>query len=379
MKKNIFITGFSGSGKTSVGRAAARRLGWQFVDTDDLIVKRAGKPISEVFAQSGETFFRELERESLVEAASGESQVISTGGGLPMDEKNRRIMEQRGLVVCLEARPETIHRRLEKESRQRGAIVRPMLESEDPPARIRSLKADRQPGYALSHWTVHTDDMTPDEAAAEVIRAWRTLADDGHRPEPVEVPLDSPDYGPDLASVVHTSQGRYPVWVGWDIIGGLGERAAKLVGPSTAFVIGDSGAREHAERARISLENAGIAAHLYVMEAGEQNKTLQSADAIYGWLAKSRAERKHLVVAVGGGMVGDLAGFVGGHLPQGNAIRTGAHNPPRHARRLDRRQDGGRSALRKEPGRRIPPAPLRAVRRQHPHEPVCARADGGLG
>ena len=96
MKKNIFITGFSGSGKTSVGRTAASRLGWQFVDTDDLIVKRAGKPISEVFAESGEPFFRELERESLVEAASGESQVISTGGGLPMDEKNRRIMEQYG-------------------------------------------------------------------------------------------------------------------------------------------------------------------------------------------------------------------------------------------------------------------------------------------
>ena len=310
MKKNIFITGFSGSGKTSVGRAAARRLGWQFVDTDDLIVERAGKPISEVFAESGETFFRELERESLVEAASGESQVISTGGGLPMDEKNRRIMERRGLVVCLEARPETIHRRLEKESRQRGAIVRPMLEAEDPPARIRSLKADRQPGYALSHWTVHTDGMTPDEAAAEVVRAWRTLAVDGHRPEPVGEPHDSLDYGPDLASVVHTSQGRYPVWVGWDIVGGLGERAAKFVGPSTAFVIGDAGAREHAERSRRSLEDAGIAAHLYLMDAGEQNKTLQSANAVYGWLADSRAERKHLVVAVGGGMIGDMAGFV---------------------------------------------------------------------
>ena len=179
-----------------------------------------------------------------------------------------------------------------------------MLESEDPPARIRALKADRQPGYALSHWTVHTDGMTPDEAAAEVIRSWRTLVDDGHRPEPVGEPHDAPDYGPDLASVVHTSEGRYPVWVGWDIIGGLGERAAKFVGPSTAFVIGDSGAREHAEHARISLENAGIAAHLYVMEAGEQNKTLQSANAIYQWLAEARAERKHLVVAVGGGMAG---------------------------------------------------------------------------
>ena len=310
MKKNIFITGFSGSGKTSVGRAVARRLGWQFVDTDDLVVERAGKPISKVFAESGEPAFRELERESLVEAASGERRVVSTGGGLPMDEKNRCVMEQSGIVVCLEARPETVHRRLEKQSRQRGAIVRPMLESEDPPARIRSLKADRQPGYALSHWTVHTDGMSPDEAAAEVIRAWRSLAGDGQGSVRAEPAHASPDYGPDLASVVHTSEGRYPVWVGWDIIGGLGERAARLVGPSTAFVIGDSGAGEHAERARRSLEDAGIAAHLYLMDGGEQNKTLQGANAIYGWLAESRAERKHLVVAVGGGMVGDLAGFV---------------------------------------------------------------------
>ena len=310
LKKNIFITGFSGSGKTSVGRAAALRLGWQFVDTDDLVVGRAGKPISEVFAESGEAFFRKLEQESLIEAASGESRVISTGGGLPMDEKNRRIMDQNGVVVCLEARPETIHRRLEKQSRRRGAVVRPMLESEDPPARISSLKADRQPGYALSHWTVHTDGITPDEAAAEVIRAWHSLVDDGEQPESAGGSDDSPDYGPDLASVVHTSGGSYPAWVGWDIIGSLGERAASVVGPSTAFVIGDSGASDHAEHARRSLEDAGIVAHLYLMEAGEQNKTIQSADVIYGWLAGARAERKNLVVAVGGGMVGDLAGFV---------------------------------------------------------------------
>ena len=310
MKQNIFITGFSGSGKTSVGKAAARRLGWQFIDTDDLVVERAGKPISQVFAESGEAAFRKLEQQSLVEAAYGERQVISTGGGLPMDGKNRDIMEQSGIVVCLEARPETIHRRLEKQSKQRGAVVRPMLESEDPPARISSLKADRQPGYALSHWTVHTDGITPDEAAAEVIRAWRGLAADDGQPESVQGPADSPDYGPDLASVVHTSGGSYPVWVGWDIVSSIGERTASVVDPSTAFVIGDSGAADHAERARRSLEDAGIAAHLYLMEPGEQNKTLQSADAIYGWLAEARAERKHLVVAVGGGMVGDLAGFV---------------------------------------------------------------------
>ncbi len=308
MKKNIFITGFSGSGKTSVGKAAARRLGWLFVDTDDLVVEQAGKSIDEVFAEGGEPLFRKLERVCIARAASGERRVVSTGGGLPMDARNRLAMEQNGIIVCLEARPETIHARLEKQGAQRGSVVRPMLESEDPPNRIRSLKAERQAAYALSHWTIHTDGMTPDEAAAEVVRAWRTLAgaDDPVRPVPDEAPGDSTD----LAAVVRTTGGEYPVWVGWDIIGKLGERAAEVVDPAAAFVIGDSGAKEHARRAQSSLENAGIDARLYLVEPGERNKTIGSAAAVYEWLAKERAERKHLIVAVGGGMVGDLAGFV---------------------------------------------------------------------
>ena len=102
---NIFLTGFSGTGKSTVGREVARRLGWRYVDTDAEIVRAAGKSIDAIFRDDSEARFRELERRSLAEACRREMQVVSTGGGVVMDESNRRLMEAAGLVVCLEARP----------------------------------------------------------------------------------------------------------------------------------------------------------------------------------------------------------------------------------------------------------------------------------
>ena len=90
-----------------MGRDTARRLGWRYVDTDTEIVRAAGKSIHAIFRDDSEAGFRELERHSLAEACRGESQVVSTGGGIVTDEANRQLMEASGLVVCLEARPDS--------------------------------------------------------------------------------------------------------------------------------------------------------------------------------------------------------------------------------------------------------------------------------
>ena len=128
MKPNIFVTGFSGSGKTTVGREVAARLGWRFVDLDDEIVSAAGQPIDAIFSKKGESHFRRLESECLARVCKGERQVVSTGGGIVMDERNRRLMGGRGAVICLEARPGTIYERLQKQGQESaGAGVRPML------------------------------------------------------------------------------------------------------------------------------------------------------------------------------------------------------------------------------------------------------------
>ena len=304
LHRNIFVTGFSGSGKTTVGRIAARLLGWAFVDLDDDIERTAGLAIEQIFARYGEVHFRRLESERLAAACERDMQVVSTGGGIVVDWRNRRAMERAGAVVCLEARPETLFARVERQAREDAeASARPMLFADDALARIRSLKTRRQFAYTHARLIVHTDDLSPEQAAMEVVRGWKDISETNE----ARAAWGSPD----LAAVVETSGGDYPVWVGWDIMDRLGERVIQTVGEtSTTYIFTDEHVYSMARRAQSSLERAGIAAHIFIMPAGEQHKTLKTVELAYDWLSHRRAERGHLVLALGGGVVGDLAGFV---------------------------------------------------------------------
>ncbi len=299
MKRNLYLVGFSGSGKSTVGRLAARALGWTFIDTDEVIVSNAGAAIESIFAGSGEEGFRDAEHAALTQVAGGERQVVSTGGGIVTAERNRRLMSDSGIVVCLEARPETIGRRV---SSQDEGPVRPMIDSGHRGHAVSALKAERQPLYALSDWTVHTDSLTPQAVADEVVRAFRMLSSGA------DLPVG--EYDSDLAAVVRTSSGIYPVWVGWDMLASIGEIAGRIVGSDVAYVIADEGSSRHARRVQASLESSGIAAHIFTFQMGEAHKSLKTVELVYRWLAGRRAERRHLIVAVGGGVVGDLAGYV---------------------------------------------------------------------
>ncbi|MCL0028549.1 3-dehydroquinate synthase [Dehalococcoidia bacterium] len=305
MNQNIFITGFSGTGKSTTCRLLARMLDWRFVDTDDVIVKRADKPIQHIFTQDGEQAFRELERVVLADVVAGSKQVVATGGGIVMDSSNRAAMDGAGLVVLLEASPENILERLQRQRSQDAEVygVRPMLEAEDPLERIRSLKALRQPNYVQAHWTVETDDLTPNEVAVEVLRRWNA-------PKDVAFPMVSDPTDTDLTVRVCTSSGDYPLWVGWGAIDDLGSRVREVLDPPVAYIISDGGARSQARRAQMAMEAVDVPTHVLFVPQGERSKNLQMAQMIYSWLADRKAERGHLLLAVGGGVVGDLAGFV---------------------------------------------------------------------
>ncbi|MCH7626389.1 MAG: 3-dehydroquinate synthase [Chloroflexi bacterium] len=302
MKQNIFITGFSGTGKTTVSREVARRMGWRFVDVDDEIVAHAGKPIEAIFDEHGEEHFRRLEGERLGTIAEGRRQVVSTGGGIIMDDRNRQVMTGNGIVVCLEARPETILDRLSEQQSKDGGVVRPMLSAKDPLARIISLKAERQFNYTLSDWTVHTDGLNPAQVADEVLRAWSMLGDTKTQAES--------EYDSELAATVRSASGDYPIWVGWGNLDELGERVQRRLSPPVAYIITDEGVYRPARRAQLSMEAVGIPTHMFLMPPGEQHKTLETTQLVFRWLAERKAERGHLIIAVGGGVVGDLAGFV---------------------------------------------------------------------
>lgn len=115
---------------------------------------------------------------------------------------------------------------------------------------------------------------------------------------------------PDLAGEVKTSTGDHPIWVGWGILEEVGTRVKSLMSPSAAYVIADERAHSYASKTQISMEAVGIPTHIYKIPSGETSKNLETVRQVYTWLAERKAERGHLILAVGGGVVGDLVGFV---------------------------------------------------------------------
>ncbi|MBA39340.1 MAG: 3-dehydroquinate synthase, partial [Dehalococcoidia bacterium] len=113
-----------------------------------------------------------------------------------------------------------------------------------------------------------------------------------------------------MASEVITASAAYPVWVGWGIIDNIGERVKAVHDTKVAYVVADEGVNSHARRAQLSLESAGIPTFMFFVPSGENHKNLETVKHIYSWLADHKAERGHMIVAVGGGVIGDLAGFV---------------------------------------------------------------------
>jgi len=302
---NLIITGFSGTGKSLVAMEVALRLNWNFIDTDDEIVKQTGKPIAEIFRQGGEDKFRELERETIRKACQRRQIVIAIGGGAIVDPQNYELLAKTGLIVCLEAKPETIYERLFREAASSpDREVRPLLAVDNPLERIRQLKASRQPYYAKADWTIHTDGLSVGEVAEEVIRASRLLS----RTDSSQLSAFSDK---DIACVVETKTQSYPVFVGQGLLDKLGEKMKKTALSGTATIISDENVFSlYGSKVEGILKDAGFAVNSFVVPPGEETKSMDYAIKIYDFLVEHRAERDDIIVALGGGMAGDLAGFV---------------------------------------------------------------------
>lgn len=169
---NLYLVGFMGTGKTTIGRAVAQRIGFGFVDSDHDIEHRQGKTIPEIFAQAGEPAFRALERVFVEAGHPRERMVVACGGGLVVQPGNLELLRERGVVICLHASLETI---LARTSRFRH---RPLLEVEDPAERIRTLYAQREPIYRRSGSMILTDARPLNDIVNHVVRTWRREAAD---------------------------------------------------------------------------------------------------------------------------------------------------------------------------------------------------------
>ena len=289
---DVVLVGLPGSGKSAVGRRLAHRHGATFVDLDETIEKAADKPIPAIFADDGEAAFRRIEREAVASLGpadpSGEVRtVVATGGGAVVDPRNRWALYRGRLPLWLDVRPEVLAQRL-----RRSPTVRPLITGRDPMGAIRDLARDRERFYSAAHRMNGVAEM-----ATIVERADDLVARLVARPEPT-VLLRGHSLGGELvigegiaASVIA------------DTLRGLRARRAILVSEPGAW--GAAG-----EAIAAALADDGWPIERILLPQGEGAKRMAVIEDAAGQLARLRAERGEPLVAIGGGALGDAAGYL---------------------------------------------------------------------
>ena len=298
--ERITLIGPTGAGKTTVGAALAALLGWRFLDLDSAIAAAAGRPIRDIFARDGEAGFRSQEAAALLATLHEPRVVIATGAGMVEGAGNLALALERGWVVALEATPETALERATAEAAAQGLTLgemRPLLAGPEPLASIEEMATRRQPHYVQAHATVPTDALAPDaiatRIAAELIALGR-LPGDGAQ---------------SVTRRVEAGAG-YDAVVGWGALAELPTRLRTLGLPPRLSLVTDSSVGDlYLAPLLERLRAAEFAPDALVVPAGEASKSREQLAAIHDWLAERRIERGEALLALGGGVVGDLAGF----------------------------------------------------------------------
>lgn len=169
---NLYLVGFMGTGKSTVGRQVAKQMNFAFIDSDQEIERLQGKPVSAIFAEQGEAAFRKMEREFIENGHPAQGCVVACGGGLVVPPGMLELLRRRGVVICLHAPIETIIERI------MHTTHRPLLQAEDRGQRLRDLYAQREALYRRTGTMVLTDSRPLREIAAHVLRVYRHEAAD---------------------------------------------------------------------------------------------------------------------------------------------------------------------------------------------------------
>ena len=280
---NLVLVGFMGSGKTSVGRALADRLGRPFIDLDAVIAADAGLPISSIFQQEQEAGFRARESRCLSAVLAEDGRVVAVGGGAPLDEANWQAIRAGNWVVALTTSPAELKVRL------REATDRPLLRP-SVGAAIDSLLPARIGRYREADLVVSTDGRSPAAVATAIAHA---------------LPHDGMER---IAVDVHGFPHEIVVGSGLcHLLPGVLARAS-VQGPVAVITDSVVGPR-HAMTVEHTLQVGGWRPHRFELAAGEAAKSLEALNVLYQFMASAGIDRSGAVIALGGGVVGDVAGF----------------------------------------------------------------------
>jgi shikimate kinase/3-dehydroquinate synthase len=314
--RSIVLVGIMGSGKTSVGRRLAARLGLDFVDADAAIETAARMTIAEIFKRHGETFFRDREHHVIARLIGEGQKVLATGGGAFMREDTRAKISEQAISVWLKADLDVLMRRVRKRSN------RPLLQTEDPETTMQRLIADRYPVYGLADFTVMSSDGPHDGVVENILVALERGLPPDTGPVAHADHLAPGTTMPPPAAVtrvpVELGARRYDILIGSHLIEEAGAQIAKLFpGAACAVVTDRNVAERHLPSLDAGLDMAGIRHSRCIVEPGEASKSYENFALVCDSIIEARMERRDLVIALGGGVIGDLAGYAAASVRRG--------------------------------------------------------------
>lgn len=275
-RPNIILTGFMGSGKTTVGNLLAKQLDYHFIDTDQLIEERVGMTVQELFRTQGEAVFRDMEAAVARELGAKQGLVVSTGGRLMLDPGNAKALGDSGRVFCLVATPEEIFKRVSTDESNK----RPLLETANPMDRIIGLMQERQAGYGQFSQLVTTA-KSANEVTQNLIGIFQA--------------------NPDLRVPITAREMQYEYFVGGGLLPFVGKLAG-IAGPSV--IITDSNVGP------LYAKSCGEVGAVITIPAGEEFKTLATVQSVSEQLVEHGIDRGGTIIALGGPVVANIAGFV---------------------------------------------------------------------
>jgi len=283
--RSIVLVGLMGAGKTSIGRRLAARLGLPFRDADAEIEQAAGCTVPEIFARFGEQAFREGERRVIRRLLEGPPLVLATGGGAFMDPETRTAIREQGVSIWLRCRLATLVRRTSTRDN------RPLLRAGDPTAILQRLMEVRHPVYAEADIIVDSGEDSPEMTTTHVLEALTTWRE----PRRLRVSL---------------AASAYDVVIGNGLLARTGALLAPVLPQKRAVIVTDAHVGPlHLPALLAGLEEAGFESRTLTVPPGEASKRLDMFGRVVDGLLEAGVERRTAVIALGGGVVGDLAGF----------------------------------------------------------------------
>lgn len=332
-KRHLILIGPSGTGKSSVAAELGRRLGWDWRDTDEMVEQQVGRSVASIFRDLGEPAFRLLESGAIARACQSEQPtVIAVGGGAVLDATNRALISEHGRVIYLVSKPQDILERLRRETNPNGLPSRPLLAGSDPLKRIVEQIGARQPIYnQLSEIEISTAELDVASVTDRVIdylnvqpahnisiKDWRTVLSCGDTPNnearqnlTAQLMMRQNVSDDELNAIAEELVGGD---VGLRVIAdaGIWSQVEQLVSVSGRryFMLmpwNSNPAALPMKQINIKLPPCNI--QTFQLPSGEAAKSSEQLEAIYNWLAETKTERGDIIVAIGGGATGDVAGY----------------------------------------------------------------------